>query len=386
MSAISQIRDRTSQAKAWLCDHALPLWWETGFDRANGLFHEQMTLDGTPVPMSRRIRVQARQTFVYATAGRIGWDGPWREVAAAGAEALLRHAFHPGGGTIFSLDETGQPKNTSRDLYDVAFVVFALAHAGAALKRDDCLAAATGLLDWTYANWSHPAGGFLEGDLTPAPPRRQNPHMHMMEALLALHEATGDQQHLKRAGDIANLFSAKLLNQRAGVLLEYFDDAWNPAPGDEGRITEPGHQFEWSWLLDRYQRAGGHDVSAEASAIYDHGETFGVDPATGVTFDEVWAEGGVRTRTSRLWPHAERIKANIIRVEANRDPVAAARVVQAFDMLMTYCDLPVKGLWRDRRNPDGSFIDQPAPASSLYHIALAMAELIRVANLLDANL
>jgi mannose-6-phosphate isomerase len=54
--------------------------------------------------------------------------------------------------------------------------------------------------------------------------------------------------------------------------------------------------------------------------------------------------------------------------------------VKAFDVLMTYCDTPVRGLWRDRRLADGSFVEEAAPASSFYHAALAMAELIRVAD------
>ena len=382
MNPLSQLKARAEKAKSWLFDCALPLWWETGFDRNIGCFHERINLDGTPAQLPRRIRVQARQTFVYASAGRLGWSGPWREATTAGAEVLLNKAFQADGSTIFSLDETGNPKDTRRDLYDVAFVVYALAHAGAVLERKDCHAAAERLLDWTYANWSHPAGGFFEGELTPVPPRRQNPHMHMLEALLATYEATGNRLQLERAAGIAKLFGSKFMDQRWGALLEYFDDKWTPAPGDEGRITEPGHQFEWSWLLDRFQRHTGIDVSTESRRVYVHGETYGVD-AEGVTVDEVWAEGGMRTPTSRFWPHTERIKANIIRVEASRDPVAAANVVQAFDVLMTYCDLPVRGLWRDRRNPDGSFVEEAAPASSFYHAMLALTELIRVSELID---
>jgi mannose-6-phosphate isomerase len=31
--------------------------------------------------------------------------------------------------------------------------------------------------------------------------------------------------------------------------------------------------------------------------------------------------------------------------------------------------------WRDRRREDGAFVDEPAPASSLYHIICAVAAL-----------
>jgi mannose-6-phosphate isomerase len=382
VSDFEPIIARAAHAREWLFNHALPLWWHIGFDPKAACFHERIAHDGSPVMLSRRIRVQARQTFVYAMAGRLGWSGPWREAVEAGTRVLLECGLRKDGGTIYSLDERGNRLDERRDLYDTAFVTFALAHAGAILKRQDCLEAASSLVNWTYANWSHPNGGFLEGDVVTVPPRRQNPHMHMLEALLALHEATGDALALKRAGAIVELFTTRFMSERWGALLEYFDEAWAPVAGDEGRISEPGHQFEWSWLLDRYRRLSGVDVSEAAHRIYVHGEAYGV-PSDGYTVDEVWAEGVVRTPTSRLWPHTERIKANIIRVETLRDPRAAGHVVEAFDALMTYCDLPIPGLWRDRRLPDGSFLEEAAPASSFYHIILALSELIRVADMLE---
>jgi D,D-heptose 1,7-bisphosphate phosphatase len=380
-TATRLLKERAEAAKKWLFDEALPLWWTVGFDLSSRTFHERIDQTGKPVLLPRRIRVQARQTFVYALAGELGWTGPWREAAEAGADVLLKHGIRKDGGTRFSLTPSGESIAVGgRDLYDAAFVAFALASAAKALGRADYAATARQVIDWTVANWSHPAGGFREGELVAVPPRRQNPHMHMLEALLQLFEATGDRALLDKAGELVALLETKWVSPRWGALLEYFDEDWTPRPGDEGRTAEPGHQFEWSWLLDRYARLSGTHISPAAGRIYLHGEVYGVDPATGVTVDETWAEGGVRTTTSRLWPHTERIKANIVRFEQTGSISAARNCVEAFDVLMTYCDVPVRGLWRDQRLPDGSFIDEAAPASSLYHITLALSELIRVAD------
>ncbi len=46
-------------------------------------------------------------------------------------------------------------------------------------------------------------------------------------------------------------------------------------------------------------------------------------------------------------------------------------------MLDAFLDTPTRGLWRDWMGPDGALVDEPAPASSLYHIAGAIAELAR---------
>jgi mannose-6-phosphate isomerase len=40
-----------------------------------------------------------------------------------------------------------------------------------------------------------------------------------------------------------------------------------------------------------------------------------------------------------------------------------------------YLRTPTPGLWFDQMRVDGSFVDEPAPASSFYHLVAAIAEL-----------
>ncbi|WP_395646270.1 HAD-IIIA family hydrolase [Terricaulis sp.] len=373
------LRTRAATARAWLFDHALPLWWANGYDPAAHAFNEKLDANAAPIAGNRRVRVQARQVVVYARAGRLGWDGPWRDAVHAGLEVLRTRCFRPDGGTRHLLAPNGQPLDERRDLYDFAFTQLALAEAAFVLKDQTLLDEAGRHVAWLEANWAHPNGGFREGEVTPTPPRRQNPHMHLFEAFLALHEASSDSAYLARASAIAALFRDHFFDTQYGALREYFDDSWRPMSDETGRITEPGHQFEWSWLLHRWAGFGGGDLSAEAERLRVSGETYGVNPEDGAVYDEVFIEGVPHKRTSRLWPHTERIKANVARFELTRDPNAEIAAVQAFDTLMRYCDTPTPGLWRDRMNADGAFVDEPAPASSFYHIMFAMAELMRVA-------
>ena len=64
-----QARDVRDQLKAWLLDHAYPLWADTGRDAANGGFFEKIGQDGVPVEGPRRARVSTRQTWAYSVAG-----------------------------------------------------------------------------------------------------------------------------------------------------------------------------------------------------------------------------------------------------------------------------------------------------------------------------
>ena len=44
---------------------------------------------------------------------------------------------------------------------------------------------------------------------------------------------------------------------RDGALGEYFEEDWTPLRGPVGSVVEPGHQFEWAWVLGEYARLSG---------------------------------------------------------------------------------------------------------------------------------
>jgi len=343
----------------WLRTAALPLWWALGADHTRGGFFEALSVQGEPRPAPRRGRVQGRQVYVFAEAGALGWQGPWRQAAWHGLDYMLARFQRPDGliRTLVSLD--GAVLDEQAAVYDQAFALLGMASLHAVDPGRPEIVAAAEHLRRGLDVLRHPNGGFRE---TGDQPFQANAHMHMFEAALAWAEA-GEASWDAMADEIADLALRAFIDDR-GVLREFFDADWRPRTGDDGRLVEPGHQFEWAWLLDRWgRRRGRADGQAAARALYATGRR-GVDPRRGCAMNALWDDFTVRDDGARLWPQTEHLKAALVLG-------SSTEALQAVNCLKLYLETPATGVWRDKFRPDGSFIDEPAPATSFYHVICA---------------
>ena len=80
----------------------------------------------------------------------------------------------------------------------------------------------------------------------------------------------------------------------------------------------------------------------------------------------------------RGWPQTEWIKSAVrlaaMTQGAERERYIAS-AVKGCAALQLFLDTPVRGLWWDKQKSEGIFIDEPAPASTFYHILCAVYEL-----------
>ena len=319
-----------------------------------------------------------RQVYVYATAGRLGWDGPWAQAVEHGIAFLFARQLRPDGLVRTLLHPDGSPADETAVLYDQAFALLALAAASTALPHRSDLGPAAHRLRGALVSFRHPGGGFREASVER--PFQANCQMHLFEAALAWAEIDPSPAWNALADEMAALALARFIDPDRGCLREAFDSSWGSAPGLDGRIVEPGHQFEWAWLLERWGRLRGDEPArAAASRLFEIGQA-GVDRARGVAMDELLDDLSVHKAGARLWPQTEWIKASMILsrspgIDPARRDAYRAEAAAAIRGLSKYFDTPVAGLWRDKMKPDGSFVDEPATASSFYHIMAAATEL-----------
>jgi len=370
-AAKQNLKQIASEARHWL-HSAADFWSNNG--RSFGLFAERLSLSGEHDAVARRIFVQSRHIYSFCIAGRLGWDGPWRPLIEETLEILLSRARRSDGFFVHRLTHDGQAEDLRADLYDQAFMLFMLGHAANFLQRDDLIAVAVDLTDKLEECWRRPEGGFFEGELVAAGVRLQNPHMHLLEAFLVLHEVTGIARFQQLAREMLALCENHFIDQSSGALLEYFDEQLLPLAGEQGKIVEPGHCFEWAWLLEKTTWAP--QARHLSGRLTEFGRRWGVDPVRNVAVNEVFIDGSKRNTSARLWPQTERLKAALARFQYGCDPSEADEVKLAYLGLRQYLTTNGAITWRDKLDPNGQWIDEPSPGSSLYHIACAYNELI----------
>lgn len=353
----------------WLLTVAYPLWSQRGCDRVRGGFHERLSLQADPIAEPRRARVQPRQVFAFALAPSLGWDGPSPDLVAYGFDYFFRKYRRPDGLFITLVNAEGEPLDRSALLYDQAFVLLACAAASGISGLPFDVTDEAQRLRVAIARHFKRIGSGYESAVPIRAPLQSNPHMHLFEASLAWSEVSDDPEWIKLAGELGRLALTHFIHDT--TLREFFDASWRPAAGIEGRLVEPGHQYEWAYLLLRWD--GYRDARRVALRLIDTTEQFGVHG--GVAINALLDDFSVHDASARLWPQTERLKAASMAALITGEQRYWQTALDAANSLRDYLATPVAGLWYDRRLPSGEFVSEPAPASSLYHIVGACVEL-----------
>ncbi|HHC7201651.1 TPA: AGE family epimerase/isomerase [Vibrio parahaemolyticus] len=367
-----------SKCQSWLSKVVLPLWAREG-QRKNGVFEEGLSSPSEPFSKGViRFRVQPRQAYVYAHAHQLGWFNS-TDIVNNVVENGFNYFQSSTGHYAFSTSDELVINDETQYGYDHAFAILGFGWHYQLTKDEKSLDMAEScyqffnrfLRDKEYDGFfSSPSEKIV---------KCQNPHMHLFEALMVLFEVTNNTLWLERADEIYKLFCKRFYN--GNNVVEFFDRELLPNHPLSENI-DPGHQYEWVWLLSHYAKLRKVDVSDKVMSLMSFAAELG-HSATGLVMDEIKQDGSKYRETSRLWCQTEYLKARVAVYESNTTPENEEALVLAVDSIFKFYIEPAQhGLWIDQVDSNGNPISHDAPASTLYHIFLAFSEVCR---LRDAN-
>jgi len=358
---------------AWLTDAAYPLWAHNGIDPQDGGFIETLGQNGAGLPHPRRARVHPRQIYAFAQARGFGWKGDVKGIVSRGTEYFTTRYLRPDGlfRTLAAVD--GAPLDDRALLYDQAFALLGYATAATALDaRSEFEKRALDLRRAIESCFRASNGAFHSGE-TPGGFFESNPHMHLLEACLAWAEIGHDPGWTDWSRHLVDLALRNFIRKDTGALGESFTSDWQPAPGIVGRILEPGHQFEWAWLLLRSESRHPGKLRETALRLISIGEQSGVHNQ--VAINALLDDFSIHDANARFWPQTERLKAALLAAQLTGEAKYWAMAAGAAASLFPYLETPVAGLWLDIQLPTGELVDSPSPASTFYHLVGAIVAL-----------
>lgn len=339
-------------------DVIVPMWQGPGWNAELALPYESLDTRHTPLePQRYRAMACARQLYVFASL--IGEAPQAEERAGALFRSLQRH-FHDGehGGWFYSIDPQGVPLDTSKDLYTHAFILFACAHYWSKVREplvESVLNAALEVIARRFAT----GDGLYEASLgrdwsTRASGPLQNPLMHLAEAFLATLSVRDDINVRQALLALCDAMFKHFIDPQQRVMME------KPVKAVDNWF-EPGHQFEWYYLLASSPLLRGGKLHTALESSFSRTEQQGVSPQSGAVCAMLSLGSQVpRDATQRIWAQAEYLRALTLR------PGNQGALLHQLQALQQHF-LHANG-WNECLDADGTVSRQDMPSTTPYHL------------------
>jgi cellobiose epimerase len=330
----SEYLQLASELEVSLQADVLAKWFPASIDTEHGGFHQNFREDWSRDPRNdKSIVCQARLTWT-ASAASLHYPADavrYKAHALHGLDFLLGSLWdREQGGFYWALDERGSPaRSGEKHAYGMAFGIYAACECYRATHDPRALDLAKRAYLWLDAH-AHDArnGGYYEAlsragtpVLSPADPstpadfigthygyKSMNTHIHLLEALTALHGVWPDAGVRRRLDETFRLVRDRIA-VAPGCLNLFFTPDWRPVPDHDSF----GHDVETAYLLVEAAAALGTPDDRKswsiARSLVDHALEYGWDRENGGFYDSGSAFGPPSVTDKIWWTQAEGLNA-----------------------------------------------------------------------------
>lgn len=246
-----------------LMGNILPFWIDKMVDHENGGFYGRIDGHGNLHADAEKGGIlNARILWTFSAAYRVLGKSEYLEMATRAKDYIIAHFIdREYGGTYWSLDYKGNPKDTKKQFYAIGFMIYGLSEYVRATGDKEALDYAIQLfecieehsLDVIYngyieactREWGEIADMRLSV-LDANYPKSQNTHLHIIEPYANLYRVWKDERLEKALRNMINIFTDKILNPETNHLDLFFEKDWTRGAG---HLESYGHDIECSWLM-----------------------------------------------------------------------------------------------------------------------------------------
>ncbi|MGO2513181.1 AGE family epimerase/isomerase [Marinomonas polaris] len=361
-------------SQSFLFDELLNNWSCYGINKEDGYSYESMNHDWTNNSVGRvRLLTQCRQLYTFSHACQIKNMPEWQVKLTPLFDFITSHYFI-NERWIFSLNDDLSIKDKQSDAYALAFVLLSFSHYYKATKDDRALIFMKKTHLFLLDNMRALSGGFYESyPVDTRQIRRQNPHMHLLEGYVAAFNTTNDDDYKEAIQSLLSLALERFYHKETKTLREFFSADWSIDP-QTGNQVEPGHHFEWVWLLFQANKIiPNSDYTDLAQQLWLTATRHGLANNGGI-YNQI--DGDTKhplDKEKRIWPITEYLKAVTVMPIGKEEKID--RLEKSINFAQQHYFLP-NGRWNEYLNEDNTPKNYPLPGTSSYHIFLGLTEVI----------
>lgn len=315
------LREFRDELESELTDNILS-WWKTYVpDEEHGGFYGHIThRNKAKKGAGKGAIMNARILWTFSAAYRMSPDPSYREMAQRAYDYILEHFLDTEfGGVYWELDHQGQVKSARKQIYAIAFAIYALSEFHMAFENPEALDKAASLyrdlethaLDRVHRGYTEalsrswkPVEDMRLSEKDDNVSKTMNTHLHILEAYGNLYRAWKDPGLKQALENLIRLFLDKFVDGNTHQLHLFFDEQWNL----KSKLVSYGHDIECSWLLHEAAEILGDKSlirqSGELAVQMARANRSGLD-ADGGLFYEYFPEEDKLDTDKHWWPQAE---------------------------------------------------------------------------------
>jgi len=257
-------------------------YWSTKTpDNINGGFVGEIDHNDQVVPGAPKGSVlNARILWAFSAAFNHDPKPQYLEMATRAYKYICAHIIDPDfGGVYWSVDYKGAPLDTKKQVYAIAFTIYAFSEFYMASGNEAAMEKAIEFFYLLVERAYDPANtGYFEAftkewsaieDLRLSAKdenekKTMNTHLHVLEGYTNLFRIWPDKALKEHIEILLNNFFDHFIDHQTHHLQLFFDEGWN----SKSSLVSYGHDIEATWLLlEAAQVIGNEDLIAKVKAI-----------------------------------------------------------------------------------------------------------------------
>jgi mannobiose 2-epimerase len=223
------------------------------------------------------------------------------------------------GGVFWTVDYKGNPLDTKKQIYALAFAIYGLSEYYISSKNEKALSLAIDLCN-SILKYSYDIenGGYMEAltrdwkeieDLRLSnkdanEKKSMNTHLHLLEAFANLYRVWKNEKLEEKISELIYIFLNQIIDRDTHHLILFFDEKWNP----KSQIVSYGHDIEAAWLIEEAAKIIGNKSLLQQ--VKDQSVNLAIAASDGLDTDGgLWYEYDLGKddliKEKHSWPQAE---------------------------------------------------------------------------------